>query len=63
MSDNKNERAPRDAQRINLQEDYEVRYWTKALNTTKEALEATVKKVGVMVTDVRRELGKTAKAS
>ncbi len=59
MSDNKQDRGPQDASRINVHEDYEVRYWTKALDVTKDELEAAVKKVGVSADAVRKELGKT----
>ena len=59
MSDNKNDRGPQDASRINVHEDYEVRYWTKALGVSKTELEALVKKVGVSADAVRKELGKT----
>ena len=44
MSDNKQDRGPQDASRINVHEDYEVRYWTKALGVSKDELEATVKR-------------------
>jgi len=58
MSDNKQDRGPQDASRINIHEDYEVRYWTKALDVTKQELEAAVKKVGTSADAVREELGK-----
>jgi hypothetical protein len=38
----------RDRERINIHEDYELRYWTKELGVTPEKLKQTVKKVGVM---------------
>ena len=56
MSDDKNLRAPADAQRVNMGEDYEVRYWTSKWNTTPERLRAAVEKVGVMADDVEQEL-------
>jgi hypothetical protein len=59
MSDNMKDRGPQDASRINVHEDYEVRYWTKALGVSKAELEALVKKVGVSADAVRKELGKT----
>jgi len=31
MSDDKTKRGPADAQRINVNEDYEVEYWTRVL--------------------------------
>jgi len=58
MSDDKANRGPADAQRINVNEDYEVRYWTKALGVSEEKLRETVKRVGVMAKDVRTALGK-----
>ena len=58
MSDNKAIRGPADAQRINVNEDYEVLYWTTELEVTEEKLRETVKRVGVMAADVRKALGK-----
>jgi hypothetical protein len=48
----------RERDRINLQEEYEVRHWTKELGVTPEKLKETVDHVGVMVTSVREALGK-----
>jgi hypothetical protein len=59
MSDDKTNRGPADAQRINVNEDYEVRYWTKTLGVSEEKLRDTVKNVGVMTADVRKALGKS----
>ncbi|MGN6479883.1 DUF3606 domain-containing protein [Luteibacter sp.] len=58
MSDDKTNRGPADAQRINVNEDYEVRYWTKELGVSEDKLRETVKRVGVMAKDVRTALGK-----
>ncbi|WP_036114449.1 MULTISPECIES: DUF3606 domain-containing protein [Luteibacter] len=58
MSDDKKNRGPADAQRINVNEDYEVRYWTETLGVSEEKLREIVKKVGVMAADVRKELRK-----
>ena len=49
-------KTTQDAKRINIHEDYEVRYWTKRFGVTPEQLKAAVHKVGVMVDDVEREL-------
>jgi len=57
MSDDKNDRGPRDASRINLHEDYEARYWTTALGVSSEDLEAAVRKVGVSADAVRKNSG------
>ena len=58
MSDDTNIRGPADAARINIHEDYEVRYWTHKFGCTKEHLIACVHRVGVMAADVQRCLGK-----
>jgi hypothetical protein len=58
MVDDKSKTGPADRTRINIHESYEVAYWTKQFGCTKAELEAAVGKVGVMVTNVRRHLGK-----
>jgi Protein of unknown function (DUF3606) len=57
MSDNKHKTGPQDGKRINLHEDYEVRYWTEALGVSKE-LAALVKEHGNSAEKVRQALGK-----
>jgi hypothetical protein len=56
MSDDKTKTAPQDAKRVNVNEEYEVAYWSKRLATTPEKLRAVVRRVGVMVDDVEKEL-------
>ena len=56
MADDKSKHGPQDALRVNVHEDYEVRYWTKKFGCTAEELKASVKKVGVMAADVEKEL-------
>jgi hypothetical protein len=58
MSDNTQERGPRDRDRINVNESWEVQYWTKALGVDARRLEDAVSKVGVMAKDVKAYLGK-----
>jgi hypothetical protein len=58
MPDNRNLRGKPDRDRINIHEDYEVRYWCNALGVTRDQLVAAVHAVGPMVADVRRRLGK-----
>ena len=60
MADNPHLTDYRDRDRINIHQDHELRYWSKELGVTPEILKDTVQKVGVMVTDVRRELNKDA---
>lgn len=58
MADDKSNRGPQDASRINIHEDYEVAYWTKKFGVTRAELEAAVGKAGVSADSVARELGK-----
>lgn len=58
MSDNKSKTGQQDRLRINVNEDYELRDWSKKFGVTPEQLKAAVKKVGVMVADVEKELKK-----
>jgi hypothetical protein len=51
-------RGGQDRTRINLQEKWEVEYWTKELGLTKEELERAVKTAGDHVTAVRQHLGR-----
>jgi hypothetical protein len=56
MADNLKDRAPEDAKRISLSEDWEVRYWTKALGVSETQLKDLVKKHGNMADDVRKHV-------
>jgi len=47
MADDKTKTTPQDAARVNVNEDYEVKYWTKTFGCTPEQLRMVVKKVGV----------------
>jgi len=58
MADDKTKTTPQDAQRVNVHEDYEVRYWSEKFGCSAEELKAAVKKVGVMAKDVEKELRK-----
>ena len=55
--DDKSKTRPQDAQRINVQEDYELRDWSARFKVSIEALKDAVAKVGPMAKDVERELG------
>lgn len=46
MSDDRSQRGPQDRSRINLSEDYEVRYWTKELGCTADQLRKAVQEAG-----------------
>lgn len=58
MADDLTNRGPADRSRVNVNEEWERRYWCKEFNCTEQQLRDAVKKVGVMVADVRRHLGK-----
>ena len=58
MADDKTKKAPQDGQRINVSEDYELRYWTETLGVSADRLREIVKRVGPMAKDVRSALGK-----
>jgi hypothetical protein len=54
MADDRSIRGAADRTRINLQEDYEVRYWTQKWNVSREQLAAAVREAGVMAADVAK---------
>ena len=56
MSDNKTLRAPQDASRIAMGEDYEVEYWTGKFGVSKEKLQEAVDAVGNSADAVERHL-------
>ncbi len=58
MPDDKGKTGPEDDQRINVNQDYELRDWSQKLNVTPERLKELVRQHGPMVKDVRRALGK-----
>lgn len=58
MADDKSKVAPGDRSRININEDYEVAYWTKALGCTKQELQKAVKEVGVSASAVKKYFNK-----
>lgn len=58
MSDDLSKRGPQDAARVNVHEDWEVRYWCKAFGCTEQELKAAVKAVGVSAAAVRKHFGK-----
>jgi hypothetical protein len=58
MTDDKQKRGPADRSRIDVNETYELEYWTKSLGVSPQQLKDSVKRVGPMADDVRRDLGK-----
>jgi hypothetical protein len=60
MADNLKERAPQDASRISLTEEWEVRYWTRSLGISREKLEQLVREHGHSADAVKRALTQAA---
>ena len=56
MSDSKQKPGSPDRERINVNEDYELRDWSKKFGVTPEQLKAAVKAVGVQAKDVEAHL-------
>lgn len=56
MQDNLKKTGRGDEQRINVGQDFEIRYWTAQLKISEETLRKAVKEVGPMVLDVRKWL-------
>ena len=55
--DNLTKREQPDRSKINMNEDFEVKYWRKALGVSKDDLQRAVDKVGNSAAAVRKELG------
>ncbi|WP_138475400.1 DUF3606 domain-containing protein [Dyadobacter bucti] len=53
MADNSIETGSADGSKINLNEEYDIDFWTHALEITEAELRQAVKEVGVSADDVR----------
>ena len=60
MADNLNDRGAQDRSRINMNETWEVDYWTRALGVSEARLLEAVKTVGNSADEVRRYLNQQA---
>jgi Protein of unknown function (DUF3606) len=58
MSDDKTKPGGSDRTRINVNESYELRDWSKKFNVSPEELKAAVKSVGTSAKDVEKHLQK-----
>jgi hypothetical protein len=56
MADDKSKPGGQDRKRINLDEEYEVRDWSKRFGVSADQLRAAVKTVGNRADDVERHL-------
>ena len=57
MADDLTKTGRADDARINIHEDWELRYWSQTLGVTPDRLKEAVRAVGPMVRDVKRYLG------
>ena len=58
MADDLENRGPEDRKRININEPWELDWWSKELGLTKDQLRAAVRKFGNMADKVREETKK-----
>jgi hypothetical protein len=58
MADDKSKVGKPDRDRINVNEDYELRDWSRKFGVTPERLKEAVAKVGPMAADVAKHLGR-----
>jgi hypothetical protein len=56
MTDDRKIKGPADQEKINVNQPYEVEYWTKSLGVTKEDLIDAVRVVGTNTIAVKAEL-------
>lgn len=57
MTDNPLEPGPQDYDKINVNVESEVAYWSKELGVSRERLARAIEEVGEKVVDVKRQLG------
>jgi Protein of unknown function (DUF3606) len=56
MADDLKQTGARDDERINVDQDHELSYWSEKLGVSRDKLRETVAKAGPMVKNVQREL-------
>ena len=56
MPDDKSKKQPQDASKVNVNEQYEVEYWTKKFGVTPDQLKAAVSRVGTSAAKVEQQL-------
>ncbi len=61
MSDDKTKPGGQDRTRINVNEDYELRDWSKKFNVSPEQLKAAVQAVGTSAAAVEQHLKRSSK--
>ena len=56
MSDDLRKRGPEDRSRINVNEPWELKYWSKTLGVTPDRLKEVIRQVGTHTDDVEQYL-------
>jgi hypothetical protein len=56
MADDPSKTRPQDSQRINVNQEHELRYWAEKLGVKPEQLRRVVERVGPMAEDVERAI-------
>ena len=56
MSDNLKDKGPQDRSRVNVNEPWELRYWSEKFNVSHDRLKEAVKNVGVSAAKVQEYL-------
>ncbi|MES3020820.1 MAG: DUF3606 domain-containing protein [Pseudomonadota bacterium] len=57
MSDNVLEPGPQDYDRVNVNVEAELEYWTKQFGVSREQLAMAIEEVGPRIPDLKRKLG------
>jgi hypothetical protein len=63
MSDDKSKRGKQDRMRINIHEDFEVRYWSKELGITPDQLKELVQQLGASAETIRQAVKRKTKSA
>jgi hypothetical protein len=58
MADDLKQTGRADDQRINIEQDHELSYWSKELGVSRDELRSAVQQAGPMVRDVRQHLSR-----
>lgn len=58
MADNLNERGPQDRSRVNVNEPWELQYWSRKFGVSEDQLKDAVKAAGTSADAVGKHLGK-----
>jgi Protein of unknown function (DUF3606) len=58
MADDLKQTGRQDEQRINVEQDHELSYWSKELGVSREELRSAVQQAGSLVKDVRQHLNR-----